>query len=599
MFAVRPPSRLVLLTLEDRTLPAPAFQTLPVVPSITGDIQANLRQVVQHGQELGNRSNVFAKAGDSITASASNFLNPLGEFGYNAVFSGLGIVRPDLVSVWQSYLAPVDGSGQNSYSRVSLSAVPGWTSQQLLGQVAAEISAIRPGLALVMIGTNDAVRRDVERFGQTLPQIVETYLDLGVVPVLSTIPDIRLGGSAFDDSVFTINQIIADVAEQYGVPLWNYWRATHGLPFDGIGDGLHPNTAPQGSGYFGAGGLAYGMNVRNLTALETLQKVQQSVFGSALPDDFAVPEPLSWKPLTSESRVVATGSPTGSAPMVRLSNPDTGAMLTQFLAYEPMFLGGVRVATADVNGDGVPDIVTAPGAGGGPVVKAFSGKDGSELFSFFAFEPSFKGGVSVAVGDSDGDGAAEIVVGAGQGGGPRVRVIRASDQVTLADFHAFEPEFRGGVTVALGNFGPGTGGAIVVGPGAGGGGFVRMFTGDGHELGTRFVFEEAYRGGVNVAAGDVTGDGIAELVGGAATDGTRVRVLNNHGGEMASFYAGGLDRLGVHVAVAPASKTTAARIVTGSANHVGAVATFDRFGQPVLRTVGSEESFLLAGPFVG
>src|SRR4051794_7920963 len=65
----------------------------------------------------------------------------------------------------------------------------------------------------------------------------------------------------------------------------------------------------------------------------------------------------------------------------------------------PAFTGGVSVAAGDVNGDGFPDIVTGAGPTGGPHVKAFSGKDGSELFSFYAYDAGFTGGVNVAVGD--------------------------------------------------------------------------------------------------------------------------------------------------------------------------------------------------------
>src|SRR6185436_2176921 len=101
----------------------------------------------------------------------------------------------------------------------------------------------------------------------------------------------------------------------------------------------------------------------------------------------------------------------------------TGVERFEFLAYDPSFLGGVRVAVGDVNGDEIPDIVTAPGPGGGPHVRAFSGINGSEILNFFAYEPSFRGGATVAVGDANGDGKNELILAAGNGGGPRIRVL--------------------------------------------------------------------------------------------------------------------------------------------------------------------------------
>jgi fibronectin-binding autotransporter adhesin len=59
-----------------------------------------------------------------------------------------------------------------------------------------------------------------------------------------------------------------------------------------------------------------------------------------------------------------------------------------------------------MNGDGSADIVTALGRGGAPLVKVFSGQDGSLLSSFLAFPRSFTGGLNVAVVDDwNGDGS--------------------------------------------------------------------------------------------------------------------------------------------------------------------------------------------------
>lgn len=125
----------------------------------------------------------------------------------------------------------------------------------------------------------------------------------------------------------------------------------------------------------------------------------------------------------------------------------TLAPIKSFLAYPAGFTGGVYVAAGDVNGDGNADIITGAGPGGGPHVRVFSGQDGSMLKEFFAYVPTFTGGVSVAAADLNGDGKADVVTGAGPGGGPHVRVLNGATLAELESFMAYSPLFIGGVFV--------------------------------------------------------------------------------------------------------------------------------------------------------
>ena len=79
-------------------------------------------------------------------------------------------------------------------------------------------------------------------------------------------------------------------------------------------------------------------------------------------------------------------------------------------------------------GTGAPTSSRGPGrTGGGPHVEVFSGADLSLLASFYAYDPFFSGGVTVAAGDLNGDGRVDLITGAGPGGPDDVRVFSGLD----------------------------------------------------------------------------------------------------------------------------------------------------------------------------
>src|SRR5262249_54964704 len=148
-----------------------------------------------------------------------------------------------------------------------------------------------------------------------------------------------------------------------------------------------------------------------------------------------------------------------------------GSSLFNFFAFDMHFTGGTYVAAGDVNGDGFADIIVGADGGGGPNVTVFSGKDGRPLGSFFPYDIHFTGGVRVAAGDVDGDGKAEIITGAGPGGGPNVTVYKFNNgqfQV-IRSFFAYDPGFAAGIYVAAGDVNGDGKVDVVTGAGAGGG----------------------------------------------------------------------------------------------------------------------------------
>lgn len=129
-------------------------------------------------------------------------------------------------------------------------------------------------------------------------------------------------------------------------------------------------------------------------------------------------------------------------------DPTTQVVQTQFLAFDPTFTGGVRVAVGDVTGDAYPDLVVAPGPGGGPVVKVYDGAAGVVRSTFFAYDSSFRGGVRVAAADLTGDGTAELVTGAGPTGGPQANVFARGSTTPSAMILGLPADQRVGIMVA-------------------------------------------------------------------------------------------------------------------------------------------------------
>lgn len=208
------------------------------------------------------------------------------------------------------------------------------------------------------------------------------------------------------------------------------------------------------------------------------------------------------------------GSGHSDAPQVRVLNAESGELKFSVQPFGDSFKGGNSVASADFNNDTVPDLLVGAGKGGGPRVRILNGINGSPISSpisdFWAYDLNFTGGVEVAAGDVDGDGRMDAVTVASTGGGPRVRAFSGATGEVLADFFAYESNFKGGLHVALGDFNIDGKDEIVVAAGAGGGPRVSIFTPSGkmleHRLKDFFAFDPENRSGVYLAVGDVNGD---------------------------------------------------------------------------------------------
>src|SRR5690606_35833954 len=149
-------------------------------------------------------------------------------------------------------------------------------------------------------------------------------------------------------------------------------------------------------------------------------------------------------------------------------------------AFGAGFRGGVTVAAADLNGDSRADVITGAGPGGGPHVQVFNGVTGALLpgpiGSFFAYRPAFTGGVLLAAGDANAAGQVDVLTGADAGGGPHLQIFHGGTQAVLFGGFPFSTAYRGGVRIAAADFNADGRVEVVAAPGDAGRGRVTILT---------------------------------------------------------------------------------------------------------------------------
>jgi subtilisin family serine protease/subtilisin-like proprotein convertase family protein len=304
--------------------------------------------------------------------------------------------------------------------------------------------------------------------------------------------------------------------------------------------GLQPQTTPTGN-YI----LSVNPGPGNVT------DAAGNAFSGTTSVSFSVDDTL---PPVLQDRIV-TVTDFGRTTMMNVSNT-AGTVLYALMPFGSSFTGGARVATADLNNDGVADVIVGSGPGRIPEVRIFDGRNGTLLSSFLAFEADFTGGINVATADFDGDGTSELIVSPDLGGGPRVRVMSLNGLIVHADFFGIDdPDFRGGARVSAGDLnGDGTP-DLIVAAGFGGGPRIAAFNGTTlRTIPTKlfndfFVFESTLRNGVTLTSFDINNDGFAELIaGGGPGGGPRVFALSGKDlttsgiqTPLANFFAGNLN----------------------------------------------------------
>ncbi len=192
-----------------------------------------------------------------------------------------------------------------------------------------------------------------------------------------------------------------------------------------------------------------------------------------------------------------------TAPFVKITDQD-GVTIKEFLAYKESFKGGVNVAAGDIDGDGSDEIVTAPASGLEADIKIFN-SEGKFIRHFLAYPASFRGGVNLQVADTDKDGRAEIIIAPASGRSSEIKIFTKEGRLRKM-FLAYPASFRGGASIAVGDVMGDGAPEIITGAGKGGVPQVKIFSTTGKSLSSFVAGSPNQPAGLRVALADIDGN---------------------------------------------------------------------------------------------
>jgi hypothetical protein len=249
---------------ENIRIPPDRWQEWPVVPTS----RVEMKKVYDQGMKLGNNPGAFSKIGDGEISTVW-FLT---QYDLSSENYHLGRFA-DLQSVIErfsgsfSHVGPAAGRGFST--TIILGIAPEGTPGCNPGEIRldCELRTFRPSFAFVSLGTNQVWQPEI--FEPELRRIIDRLLQDGVVPILATKADNLEGDQR-------INRIIAGLAFEYNLPLWNFWLAVQPLPAHGLQADLEHLTYAY-SDFDNPINFEYAWPWRNLTALQVLDEVARSV----------------------------------------------------------------------------------------------------------------------------------------------------------------------------------------------------------------------------------------------------------------------------------------------------------------------------------
>lgn len=256
-------------------IPEPSQSRLYAAPVIP-EVSEAMREVYALGIMMGNRPNAISKAGDSLTADPL-YLTPISRTDYAL---GAYDYLEETIQFFGSAVPSMSAAARLGLTSATVFD-PMWADPALcrrgLNPLLCEIERTQPSIMLIMFGANDVLAMTAEDYDANMRRIVQTLLEHGVIPVLSTFsydPD----AARFPTAV-NFNLALVDIAAEYQIPLINLWSAAQALPNYGLDrDNIHMRRSGFYNLKFDTGHETwYGASLRNLLSIRMLDELRRTL----------------------------------------------------------------------------------------------------------------------------------------------------------------------------------------------------------------------------------------------------------------------------------------------------------------------------------
>jgi hypothetical protein len=150
--------------------------------------------------------------------------------------------------------------------------------------------------------------------------------------------------------------------------------------------------------------------------------------------------------------LAGSGATPGVTSEIKVYNSTGKTLVYTLKPFGTSYTSGYRVATADYLGNGTEDFIVAPGPGGGPNVEVISGSNGSTVLATYQpYGATYNGGFYVAGGDWNVAGYGDVFISPDKGNAQPVVAYNSQTNAQMFSYSPFGATYSGGISIALGD----------------------------------------------------------------------------------------------------------------------------------------------------